>query len=104
MLEINSIKENDSMARVNKNDMEFNFDDFDFDSLASDAFGTSVITAKLNPSIQGKVFTVYGNNNTGKTKQCSRMVKNSFIKHQRTICFIHQYVCGIQRNPIVPNL
>lgn len=67
------------MARVNKNEMEFNFDDFDFDSLASDAFGTSVITAKLNPSIQGKVFTVYGNNNTGKTKQCSRMVKNSFI-------------------------
>lgn len=53
--------------------------DFDFDALSSDVFGDDVTTAKLNPDLQGKIFLVYGANNTGKTTQCAKMVKNSFI-------------------------
>ena len=58
---------------------EFNMDDFNFEELAGDIFGDSVTTAKLDPSLQGKVILVYGANNTGKTKQAANLVKNSFI-------------------------
>lgn len=67
------------MARKDKKAVEFNMDTFNFDDLASDAFGSNVTTAKLSSGIQSKIFVVYGTNNSGKTKQCSRMVKNSFI-------------------------
>jgi len=59
--------------------MDFNLEDFNFDALAGDVFGDDVTTAKLNPDLQGKIFLVTGNNNTGKTSQCAKMVKNSFI-------------------------
>ena len=58
---------------------EFNMDDFNFEELAGDIFGDSVTTAKLDPTLQGKVILVYGANNTGKTKQAANLVKNSFI-------------------------
>ena len=58
---------------------EFNMDDFNFEELAGDIFGDSVTTAKLDPTLQGKVILVYGANNTGKTKQAANMVKNAFI-------------------------
>lgn len=66
------------MARE-KQEVEFSLDDFNFEELAADVFGNSVTTAKLDPSLQGKVVLIYGANNTGKTKQAANMVPNSFI-------------------------
>lgn len=61
------------------NVMDFNLEDFNFEELSSEIFGDNVTTAKLNPDLQGKIFAVYGTNNTGKTTQCAKMVKNSFL-------------------------
>ena len=66
------------MARKVNNE-EFNIEEFDFEALSKDIFGNDVTTAKLNPDIQGKIFAVIGGNNTGKTTQCARMVKNCFL-------------------------
>lgn len=59
--------------------MDFNLEDFNFEELSSDVFGNSVTTAKLNPDLQGKIFAIYGENNTGKTTQAAKMVQNSFL-------------------------
>ena len=61
------------------NVMDFNLEDFDFESLSSEIFGDNVTTAKLNPDLQGKIFAVYGANNSGKTTQCAKFVKFSYI-------------------------
>ena len=66
------------MARKVNNE-EFNIEEFDFEALSKDIFGNDVTTAKLNPDIQGKIFAVIGGNNTGKTTQCAKMVKNCFL-------------------------
>ena len=58
---------------------DFNLEDFNFEELSSDIFGDDVTTAKLNPDLRGKVILVYGNNNTGKTKQAASLVKNAFL-------------------------
>ena len=58
---------------------DFILEDFNFEELSSDIFGDDVTTAKLNPDLQGKVILVYGNNNTGKTKQAASLVKNAFL-------------------------
>lgn len=62
-----------------KNTMEFNLEDFNFEELSSEIFGESVTTAKLNPDLQGKVILIYGQNNTGKTRQAASLVPNSFL-------------------------
>ena len=59
--------------------MEFTLEDFNFEELSGDIFGDSVTTAKLNPELTGKVILIYGNNNTGKTKQAAALVPNSFL-------------------------
>lgn len=59
--------------------VQFNLEDFDFETLAGDIFGEDVTTAKLNPDLQGKVILIYGENNTGKTKQAANMVAKSFL-------------------------
>ena len=61
------------------NVMDFNLEEFDFESLSSEIFGDNVTTAKLNPDLQGKIFAVYGANNSGKTTQCAKFVKFSYI-------------------------
>lgn len=68
------------MARKTKKETEvFNLEDFNFEELSADIFGDSVTTAKLNPDLQGKIIAVYGDNNTGKTTQCAKMVKLSYL-------------------------
>lgn len=61
------------------NVMDFNLEEFDFESLSSEIFGDNVTTAKLNPDLQGKILAVYGANNAGKTTQCAKFVKFSYI-------------------------
>lgn len=67
------------MARETKRGTEFNLEDFNFEEIAGDIFGDDVTTAKLNPDLQGKVILIYGENNTGKTKQAANMVQKSFL-------------------------
>ena len=64
------------MAKDKVMDMEM---EFDFDALTDEVFGSKAVTAKLNPGLQGKIFLVTGSNSTGKTSQCAKMVKNSYI-------------------------
>ena len=67
------------MAREKRQEVEFDLENFNFAELSSDVFGNAVTTAKLNPDLQGKIFAIYGENNTGKTTQAAKMVQNSFL-------------------------
>lgn len=53
--------------------------DFDFDELIGEVFGSSVTKAKLNPHLAGKQIIFYGSNSLGKTKQASRLSRNTLF-------------------------